>query len=134
MKTRTVKVDRPKPGLYPVASVLIVERRRCQCCHLVFETPSKVINQLHTSHAAADFEQEIPPLSFPPPSDCVALRTTRYVNIVIAYCQYCWRDNIALRDAATIRPAPPRSQSPASPLPGLHVRPGVVPATIDELM
>lgn len=133
MKTKTVKTDGPKPGLYPVASVLIVERRRCQCCKLVFETPSKVIHQLHTSHSSADFEQEIPPLSFPPPSDGVALRTTRVVEVTIAYCQYCWRDNIAWRDAAAIRPAPPRPQ-PIGPLSDLRVRPGIVPATIDELM
>jgi hypothetical protein len=134
VKTNRTKIDGPKPGLYPVASVLIVERRRCQCCKLVFETPSKVIHQLHTSHVNADFEQEIPQLSFPPPSDGVALRTTRFVEVTIAYCQYCWRDNIAWSDAAAIRPKAPKPATFNGPLPDLRVRPGIIPATIEELM
>ena len=121
------------PNLYPVAAVLIVERRKCQCCKLTFTAPSEVIHELCTSHSATDFKQAIPRLPAPPPCNGVSLRTTRYVDTIVQYCHYCWKDNIAWQDAAAIRPAPPKPEK-SEAFPGLSVRPGVVPATLDELM
>jgi hypothetical protein len=116
-----------------VANVLVVERRKCQCCQLVFEAPSPVIHELSASHSATDFEQSLSPMKYPPPSDTAELRAIRYIDVTVHYCHYCWRENITWQKAAAIRPAPPR-HVPTAAFNGLHIKPSVRPATLDELM
>ena len=87
--------------MQPVASVLVIEHRRCTFCGATFQTPASKPHLLmadqnssfgtHVVKRAMDA-----PLGLP--------RTTCVINTTVPHCQHCWAEDLPIEKAREIRP------------------------------
>lgn len=110
--------------LIPVASVLVIERRRCSCCGCVYDAPSANIHDLLISpvgDAPAHSIQRVPRGHYP-----LSDRKTLFIKeIDIPTCIFCWERTDEWYQVIAERPARPRP-----PVGEIKVR---RPPTLEEL-
>jgi hypothetical protein len=101
----------PMFPLMPVADVLITERRICQACGSIHETPSDRVHRLLSSCEGDPFKRVLRPRKpEETPLDRLAEHT---VEVKATHCHVCWQPSHGWGDVWNIEPAkPPRAKPP----------------------